>query len=175
MAAASRVQLETGTWPQVMAVFTYQNRRASLTEVSEFVRLTAFYEDAGLQHLASFTRLVQFEEQAQKVPVSFNFSMRPRFPPENAPSDRTHPAAFLGFPDVLVGTRNGIEGAAVWLRNFAAAVPGLVPESAQVMDKIFGEALTLLAGSSQRVTLEEMFRTAFGLESATLPAPEHKN
>lgn len=171
LAEAARLQLAEGTWPQVLALFRYYNPRAPLTEAAEFERIALLYRQANLQHLATFTELVQLKERSHNIVVSFNFSMGPR--------SRSHAggaATFFGFPDILVGTRNGVEGAAAWLRNFAVAIPELVPESVQVMDKIFGEALTVIAtGSSGRITFQDMLAVAAGgdFPPLTNPPPKH--
>jgi hypothetical protein len=74
-------------------------------------------------------------------------------------------------PDVLVGTRRGVDGAAIWLATFSQVVPTLAPETVQVMDKVFGEALVFLRGTTQSVTLEELLKAGLTGEGKLFDPP----
>ncbi len=170
-AESARKQLADGTWPQVMMVFAYMNPKAPRIPGEEFDRLTAFYEQAACANMVQFIELLRSAETERDVTMSFNFSMRRRLVPGDAPEATPENARLLfSCPDILVGTRTGTEGAAVWLKNFSEAMPSLVPESVQVIDKIFGEAIPFLKGSYRPVTLEELFRSAIlGEDGAVEP------
>ncbi|MEK7505759.1 MAG: hypothetical protein AAB597_02600 [Patescibacteria group bacterium] len=172
VAEGARKQLAEGTWPQVMGVFGYRNPKAPRTPDEEFVRLKALYGRADCSNMAEFVDLVRFAEKEHGVAMSFNLSMRRRLVPGEAPESTAQNAMLLfSCPDILVGTRNGLEGAAVWLKNCYEAVQHLPPESVQVMDKIFGEALGFLKGPSRMTTVEDMLRSAvLGEGDALKPA-----
>jgi hypothetical protein len=158
----ARKQLAEGTWAEVMTVFGYTNPKAPRTHLEEFARLKAFFEKAGYLNLAKFAEIVAFEEQQNNVSMSYNLSMRPR---------GGSPIQFMMTPDIMVGTRGGVEGAAVWLQKLEEAIPDAVPESVQIFDKIFGEAIEFLSKPGQKTTLEEMARKVF-LEEETSPEPD---
>ncbi|MDB5225242.1 MAG: hypothetical protein JWL87_194 [Candidatus Adlerbacteria bacterium] len=155
VAEAAQKQLTDGTWPQVMKVFGYQNPKAPRVPDEEFARLKALYEQAACPNLAAFVDLVRFKEKERDVTMSFNLSLRLRLA-----SGADNAALILSSPDIMVGTRYGIEGAAVWLKNFFEAVPDSAPESVQLMDKIFGEAVEFLQGTPRQATLEDMVKFA---------------
>ncbi len=141
----ARKTLAEKTWPRVMAIFAYPTPKAPRASDAEFDRLKNFYEQSNCPHIAAFVDHVRFFEKEHSMSMSFSLSLRRR----NTPDDTTVPTPenvveFFSTPDILVGTRGGSEGAAVWLKNFSEAVPQLVPESVQVMDKIFGEVLSKL-------------------------------
>lgn len=169
----ARKQLAEGTWPQVMMVFGYRNPKAPRATDIEFVRLKMLYEQATCPNMAAFVELVRFQEKEHNVTMSFNLSMRRRLVPGEA-SEPTSETAMLLFscPDILVGTRYGMEGAVVWFKNFFEAMPNLAPESLQVMDKIFGEALEFLKGPSRTTTVGEMFKSAVLCEDDALKTPD---
>ncbi|MDB5188208.1 MAG: hypothetical protein JWO50_728 [Candidatus Kaiserbacteria bacterium] len=160
----ARKQLAEGTWPKVMTVFEYLNPKAPRTPAEEFARLKSFYEHAALPNMTVFVDLLSFAEKEHNVTISYNLSMCWRHLPENAPPESitTEEAmAFLSCPDVLVGTRNGSEGAAVWLRHFSEAIPKIAPEPIQVWDKIFGEAVELLKKQPRKVSIEDIVNAVF--------------
>lgn len=169
----ARKQLAEGTWPQVMMVFGYPTPKAPLTSDDEFTRLKALYEQAGCTNMAAFVDMVRFQEKEHGVSMSFNLSMRRRLTPGEAPEPTAENAMLLfSCPDILVGTRRGVEGAAVWFKNFSEAIPKLAPESLQVMDKIFGEAIGFLKGPSRKTNVAEMFKSAVLGEGDALKTPD---
>jgi len=173
VAEGARKQLAEGTWPQVMAVFGYANPKAPRVSDDEFVRLKKHYGQATCPNMMHFIELLHFAEKEHGVTMSFNFSMRRRLVPGETPELNAESAMLLfSCPDILVGTRHGIEGAAIWLKNFSEVMPDLVPESVQVMEKIFGEALEFLKGPSRKTTVEEMFRSAILGEGEVLEPPK---
>jgi hypothetical protein len=50
-------------------------------------------------------------------------------------------------------------------------VPTLAPETVQVMDKVFGEALVFLRGTTQSVTLEELLKAGLTGEGKLFDPP----
>jgi hypothetical protein len=119
--------------------------------------------------MAAFVDLVRFAEKERSTTMSFNLSLRRRLVPGNAPEPTPENASLLFSPDILVGTRRGTEGAAVWLKNFSEVVPNMAHETVQIMDKIFGEAVALLQGSAQEMTVEDMYNIARG--ATDMPKP----
>ena len=167
----ARKQLAEGTWPEVMMVFVYRNAKAPRTPDAEFARLKELFEQASCLNIAAFIELARFQEKEHGVTTSFNLSMRRRLVPNEAPLTLENAILLLSCPDILVGTRRGIEGAAVWFKSFSEAIPHVPPESLQVMDKIFGEAVEFLKGPSREATVGEMFRSAIlGEGDALRPA-----
>lgn len=143
----ARKQLDEGTWPQVMMVFGYPTPKAPPTVDEEFIRLKVLYEQASCPNMAAFIGIVWFAEKENGVSMSFNLSMRRRLTPGEAPEPTAENAMLLfSCPDILVGTRYGVEGAMVWFKNFSEAISRLAPESVQVMDKVFGEAVEFFKG-----------------------------
>lgn len=172
-AEGARKHLANGTWPQVMAIFAYPTPRAPRTPEEEFARLKDIYEKANLPAMARFLELVQFDEAARGFSMSYNLSTRGRFAPGDAPDlTAENLLQFFLSRDILVGTRGGIEGAAVWFNNFAEALPKLVPESTLVMDKIFEEAVPLLEGPGRETSLAEMFEAVVTGEGAIFEGPD---
>lgn len=161
-AEGARKQLAEGTWPQVMTIFGYPNPKAPRTADEEFARLKTLYGQANCPNMVAFIELVQFKEKEHDVTMSFNLSMRRRLVPgDAAPLNAESAMLLFSCPDILVGTRYGVEGAAVWFKNFSEAMPNMAPESVQLMDKIFGEAVEFLrSGTSRRTTVEDMFKSA---------------
>lgn len=173
VAEGARKQLADGTWPQVMMVFGYPTPKAPRVAEEEFDRLKAFYEQAKYPNLAVFVDLVRFAEKENGVTMSFNLSTRRRLVPGDAPEVTTESVALLfSSRDILVGTRYGVEGAAVWLKNFSEAIPHMAPESVQVMDKIFGEAIEHFQGPSRKTTVAEMAKAAILGEGEALESPK---
>jgi len=169
----ARKQLAEGTWPQVMAVFGYSNPNASQTTKEEYLRLKVVYEQAACPNIVQFLELLYFTEKEHRSTMSFNLSMRRRLVPgEVLEPTLDNFVSFLSCPDVLVGTRGGSKGAAAWLKNFSEAMPNLAPESVQVMDKIFGEALEFLRGPSRTTTVDEMLKSAVLGEGEILEPPK---
>ncbi len=172
IAEGARRRLAEGTWPQVVAVFGYANPNAPRTPEEEFIRLGAVYAQVACPNLVRFIELLRFTEQEHGVTMSFNLSLRRRLVPGDAPEPTAETVMFLfSCPDILVGTRGGVEGAAVWLKNFSEAIPSLPPESVQMMDKIFGEAVEVLTGPSRATTVQEMFESVVLGEGETLAPP----
>ncbi|PIR86391.1 hypothetical protein COU13_01210 [Candidatus Kaiserbacteria bacterium CG10_big_fil_rev_8_21_14_0_10_43_70] len=169
----AREQLADGTWPQVMVVYGYTNPSAPRVPDEEFTRLKALYEQAACPNVATFIELVRFVEKEHGVTMSFNLSLRRRLVPGEVPETTTENARlYFSCPDILVGTRGGVEGAMVWFKNFYEAI-GIVPsESAQVMDKIFGEAVEFLKGPSRETNNEEMFKSVVSGECDVLHPPK---
>lgn len=173
VAEGARKQLADETWPQVMMVFGYPTPKSPLTADEEFTRLKTFYEQAACPNMATFIDMVRFSEKEHGVSMSFNLSMRRRITPGEAPESTLENAMLLfSCPDILVGTRYGVEGAAVWLKNFSEAVPRLAPESVQFMDKIFGEAIEFLKGPSRKTNVAEMFKSDVLGEGDALETPD---
>lgn len=169
----ARKQLAEGTWPQVMGVFGYRNPNGPRVLDEEFLRLKALYEQAACQNMAAFIELVRFQEKEHGVTMSFSLSTRRRLVPGEAPEPTKENAMLLfSSRDVLVGTRFGVEGAVVWFKNFSEAMPNLVSETVQVMDKIFGEALEFFKGPSRSTTVGDMLKSAVLGEGEVLAAPE---
>ncbi len=173
VAKGARKQLAEGTWPQVMMVFGYPTPKAPITADEEFARLKTFYEQASCPNMAAFIDMVRFAEKENGMSMSFNLSLRRRLTPGEAPETTPENAMLLFLcPDILVGTRWGIEGAAIWFKNFSEAIPQLVPESVQVMDKIFGEAVEFLKRPSHKTNVAEMFKSAVLGEGKILETPK---
>ncbi len=168
VAEAARKQLADGTWPQVMAVFGYPNPKAPRTSDEEFARLKMFYEEVACPNIAAFVELVCFAEKENGMTMSFNFSMRRRLVSGDAPEPTAESAMrLLTSPDLLVGTRRRVEGAAIWLKSFSEVMSTFATESIQVMDKIFGEAVELFKEPSHRMTAQEMFESVvFGKDES---------
>ena len=172
-AEGARKQLTEGTWPQVMMVFGYLNPKAPRTLEDELDRLKVFYEQAVCPSIAEFVELVRFAEKEHSMTMSFKFSTRRRLVPGEAPEPTAENAMLLFTScDILVGTRYGAEGAAVWLKNFSEAMSHMAPEQVQVMDKIFAEAVEFLKGPSRKTTLREMLKDAVLGEGETLESPK---
>lgn len=172
VAESARKQLADGTWPEVMMVFSYANHKAPLTTDEEFARLKSWYEQAACPSMAQFVDLLRFAEKVNGTAMSYNFSMRRRLGAErNQDPDSLNSVLAALCPDVLVGTRRGVDGAAVWLAMFAQVVPNLAPESVQVMDKVFGEALVFLRGTTQSVTFEELLKAGLTGEGMLFDSP----
>ncbi len=158
-----RKQLDEGTWPEVMGVFLFKNPLAVRTREEDFAQLKAFFEKAHYPAIAEFVDMLRFFEREHDVTISFNFSMRTRISNESKPPPTAENVrSVLSTPDILIGTRNGVEGAAKWLQNLTAAVPYLSPESVQVMDKIFAEAVVVLKGPAHPISLESLLDAALG-------------
>lgn len=171
VAEHARKQLADGSWPEVMAVFAYPTPRAPRVEVAEWERLKGSFEAQKLHNMSAFVGLALMDEQAHNVTMSYNFSMRRRDEPDISKLTPQNVMAFLGTPDILVGTRMGIEGAYVWLKNFSEAMIDAIPEAVQVFDKIFGEAVAKMQGPSTNMTLGEMAEAALGGKLPKLEVP----
>lgn len=154
----ARKQLVEGTWPQVMAVFEYKNPKAPRTPDEEFALLEALYKRASCPNIATFIELVHFAEREHDVTKSFNISLCRRLVRGKIPklTAKNSISLFITCPDILVGTRGGIEGAVTWLKTFSEAMPRVPPELIQVMDKIFGEAVEFLRDPSLAMIVKEM-------------------
>jgi hypothetical protein len=174
-AEVARKQLADGTWPEVMEVFGYPNPKAPRISDKEYDRLKALFEKATCPNMAAFIELLRFAEKEHGVTMSFNLSMRKRLVPGKAPqlvpeNLRLFANLLFSTPDILVGTRSGIEGAAVWLKNFSEVMSNSAPESVQVLDKIFGEANELLKRPSHKTNIAKMFKsTVLGEDDASKP------
>jgi hypothetical protein len=163
MATNSAAHLANGTWPQVLSVFGYENPRAPRVDPETYQKLRNVFEAAGCAQIAAFAGLVSIEERARGMTMSFNFSLCRRRQPGNVQDSEESLMDHLGTPDMLIGTRKGVEGAAVWLEKFASTLASqLPPESIQFMDKIFGEAVACMLARSQRLTLEDLVDIASG-------------
>ncbi len=150
----ARKKLAEKTWPEVMMVFGYPTPKAKFHSDEEVANLRATFEKAGCPNIVVFIDLVRFQEKQAGVPMSFNFSLRRRDIPYDVegPMTTQKAIAMLSCPDILVGTRWGKEAAFKWLENCSKTIPELVPESVQVMDKIFGEAIEFLRSHSGHTT-----------------------
>lgn len=166
-AEAARKQLAEGTWPQVMTVFGYDNPKAPRKADGEIARIKKLFEEASCPNMATFIELVRFEEQERQVTRSFNLSMCGRLTPGDVPLTPTNAALLFSTPDILVGTRNGIEGAIDWFKNFSEAIPKMMPESVQIFDKIFGDAVVFLQGPSRKTTVEDMIQSVVSDEDVS--------
>ncbi|HEY5382963.1 MAG TPA: hypothetical protein VIJ88_00160 [Candidatus Paceibacterota bacterium] len=169
-AEVAKIQLAEKTWPQVMAVFEYSNPRAPQKSDEEFSRIKNLLEKATCINMAAFIDMVQFEEKRCGVTKSFNLSLCKRLTPGEAPSPTIN--AMLSCPDILVGTRNGVEGAMDWFNNFSKGMTQLAPESIQIFDKIFGEAVDVLAGPTLKAAIGEMLQFAITGEGVLFKTPD---
>lgn len=153
----TRQQLDDGTWPEVVAVFRYNNPEACRTTNDGFENLRKSFEQAGCLSLARFVQLIAFDELADGQVHSYILSMRYRLLPngQRVETAEDEISAFL-CPDLLVGSRRGVGGAVSWLRRFLGEIPSLLPETVQLMDRIFGEVDKLLEESCYSMTVEEM-------------------
>jgi hypothetical protein len=156
-AAAAQETLDKGTWPEVIGMFIYFNSKASRVTESEFARLHQLFSENNLPALAKFVEIVQFEETSANTTMSYNFSLRPRYPDNVAMSEEERVAAAFNMPDMPVGTRGGTDGAMVWLSNFANVLTDMEPAAVQIFDKIFAEANEMLSDPSSKTTFEEIF------------------
>ncbi len=162
---SSRKQLADGTWPQVMMVWGYKNPRAPRISDEQYACIKEFFLKENCPAMAEFVDLLQFVEKEHNVTMSFNFSMQRRAPPEESGTvPEIIVLSVLHCPDVLVGTRNGIQGAGIWLKNFSEAIPKLPTEAVQIMNKIFSEAVIFIRGSSKVMPFEELLRYALSGE-----------
>ena len=143
----------------MMGVFGYENPKAPRVAHEEYERLQAYFESMSCSHLASFLRLVHFNELAIGKTMSFNFSLCRRLVPGNVMQTEENLDMLFSTPDILVGTCNGIEGAAVWCKNLSES--GLHPDSLQVFNQIFGEAIAMMSNNFVRATLSEMIERVF--------------
>jgi hypothetical protein len=150
----ARKQLAEGTWPKVMAIFGYTTPRAVLRSKEEFGGIKAVFEKAGCTNLAAFTDLVFMDEKRKGVPMSFNLSMSGRFSPGDP--EATVAASIFSCPDIMVGTRGGIESAF---------------ESMQIFDKIFGEAIEHMKSPPESTSVEKMLEEVFTPPSAREAMP----
>lgn len=162
MATNAAVHLANGTWPQVLAVFGYENPRAPRVGPETYERLKDTFERAGCVQVAAFAGLVSMQEKERGVTMSFNVSLCKRRRPGNVQDNDESLTDDLATPDMLIGTRKGVEGAAVWLEKFAAQLIQMPPESIEFMDKVFGEAVACMLKHSQRLSLDDLFDLAFG-------------
>ena len=168
----ARKQLAEGTWPEVMEVFGYPNPQAPRVADEELTQLKEFYEQTGCTNMAMFVDVLRFAEIEHGVTMSFNFSMRWRtVSKETLQTDSEQAMSLLSCPDILVGTRRGVEGAASWLKNFSKAVPQLPVESVQIMDKIYGEAVQILQSPSRITTIGEMLDSLVSDSDSTAESP----
>lgn len=174
LAENARKRLANGRWPQVVGVFQYENPKAPQTTPEEFARLQALFTQAGHVNMATFLEHLQFKEKELGVSLSFNLSMAYRLTPEEEQRMDSF-QNILGCPDMLVGTRRGVEGAAVWLKNFSEAMVTAVPENVQLVDKVFGEALVLLQNPSVSLSLGEMLDFAMGRADLAKPKEPSKH
>ena len=149
-------RLETGTWPEVMAIFPYRNQKAPKVPVNEFEKLAGFYSKHGYAALTKFIELVQFEEISNQCTMSYNISLRPRYATGSEPTEEERMIGFLYTPDVLVGTRDGVGGAFVWIKNLSEVALDLAPASMQILDKIFDEVVVLMSSNKNTTTIEEI-------------------
>jgi hypothetical protein len=88
--------------------------------------------------------------------MSFNISLRPRYATGSEPTEEERMVGFLYTPDVLVGTRDGVGGAFVWIKNLSEVALDLAPASMQILDKIFDEVVVLMSSNKNTTTIEEI-------------------
>lgn len=174
-AERARKQLANKSWPEVVAVFQYENPRATLKSAEETDRIKRVLATAGCANMVVFLELVRFEEAQHSIVMSYNLSLRSRNVSFDTNDASQNALAILMCPDILVGTRRGIEGAMDWLSNVSKAVPDFVPESLRVMDNIFGEAVEMLKGASIPLTLEDMLYIAKGEQELPEPGTPSRN
>lgn len=151
MAERARTQLEDGTRPQVVMVCVYPNPRAPRTSDEEYAELKAAFLAAQCPSAAFLVGAVQFMEAGKRVTVSVNLKRVPRVETWEA---------LVSCCDMLLGTRMGVEGAAVWLKKYHEALPRLPDEVVQLMEKYFAEAAELLTKAGRRVSVAELFGEA---------------
>lgn len=151
-----RKTLEDKTWPQVMMVFGYPNPKAERKPDSEFARLKDIFGRANCPNMVAILDLVRFEEERLGVAMSFNLSMRRRAVPGDAEPIGENVLGFFSTPDILVGTRRGVESAFHWFNNLSEAMGNMLPEEAQIFDRIFGEAVEFFKGTPRPQTVEGM-------------------
>jgi hypothetical protein len=167
IAEGARKQLAMGTWPQVMAVFAYPTPKAPRHSDEEVAPLKQALEEAGLKNMSLFFDLARLDEQRLGVPMSYNLSVNRRLA-QGEVLNSENAWAFLLCPDVLVGTRWGLDASFEWFKNFIDAIPRLVPESLQVFDKVFGEANEHLKATGEQTTLAAI------IEEVNTPSHEKK-
>ncbi len=169
--AAARKVLDSGTWAKVMGVFGYQNHRVARNSEQEFTNLKCAFETLELPNMVAFIDIVRFEEEQHGVAMSFNLSMMRRLTKEDEASPEKDLVMLFSCPDILVGTRNGKECALDWLKNFAKAAQALPHESAEVIDKIFGEAIEFFKSASRKMTIGEMLSSAISNDDSAFEPP----
>jgi hypothetical protein len=98
MAENAKRQLETGTWPQVMAVFGYETPRAPRKSVEEFNQLKGFFEKALYPNIVAFIDLLRLEEERMGVSMSFNVQLRRRSVPGEVLPTAGNVADFMSTP-----------------------------------------------------------------------------
>ncbi len=174
--AGARKLLADGTWPEVVALYSYENPMAPRVHVEEYERLQSIFAAAGLDHLVKFVEIVAFNEQAHNVTMSFKLILRQRVTAEElAKMTAEEMVKFLDTPDILIGSNREVEGAAIWLNNLAETMSAEVPEMIQVIDKIFGQANKYLSIPDEQRTLSEMFERLFsGAAKIVVPPPAKK-
>ena len=164
----ARKRLAEGTWPEVMAVFEYKNPEVVRATGEEFTRLATHFKSASYSNLARFIERLQIIEQENQMTMSFNLSLRHRLSPGTAPVDSENVANFFSTQDLLIGTRRGSRGAFYWLNELSKNMPNMHVTSIQILDKIIGEAVVLLAGPLQPTTIGAMMYAALGTGTASV-------
>jgi hypothetical protein len=157
------------THPRVVAIFVYRNPRAAKTPEAEYDRLISFFTEANAQHIVTFVKIVQFDEQQSGTVTSYNFSLVPRDIDMSREPTIEDLMRMFRQRDLLVGTRGGTEGAMVWLSNLAAAFAD-DPQPLQTFNQIFGESLPHFSAQPHLYSIQEMINLALGV---TQPA-EHR-
>lgn len=174
--AGARKLLADGTWPEVVALYSYENPMAPRVPAEEYERLKGIFNAAKLPNLVKFVEIVAFNEQAHNVTMSFKLTLQQRMTAEElAKTTAEEMVKFLNTPDILVGSNRDVEGAAIWLNNLAETMSAEVPEMIQVIDKIFGQANKFLSIPDEQKTLSEMFERLFsGAAKIVVPPPAKK-
>lgn len=159
---AARKRLAEGTWPEVMQVFGYPNVNVPRASNGAFEQLANYFADAQYANLAKFVQRLQIVEQDMEVTMSFNLSLRGRSVPGTEHPTAENVARFLMVPDILMGTRWGMRGAFDWLKDLSERVSTMLPESLQILDKVIGEAVVMLANPLRQSTIGEMLESVLG-------------
>lgn len=163
-----RKQLSEGTVPQVYVVFGYLNPQAPRIPDEEYVRLKDIYGQMDCPNMVKFLEAVNFEEKARNVTMSYNLSMGPRINGGHV-SGVVVQQAIMRTPDILVGTRDGVEGAWVWFRNMYEYFREEVVVK-EYMESIFGEALLFVLARGHELTQRQFVDLA--LNGGPLPGQD---
>ena len=140
---SAKKQLEEGTWPEVMTIFGYPTPRSPRASDEEFQKLQDLFRGLSLHNIANFTEGLQLKEKELNVSLSYNLSLRYRTVSGSVEVSQKSVEQLFACPEILVGTRRGMEGAFVWFNNLSQAMTTPIPIWAFIMDKIFGRYITL--------------------------------
>lgn len=175
MPDSTQEAVDTRNYPRVAAVFEYPNPNVPRTTDEEFQRLIAFFTEANCPNIATFIGVVQFAEKEHGVTMSYNLSLVPRSFDMGKEPTLEEVMRFFSLRDILVGTRRGVEGAAVWFKNLSEAMREIEPGSAHHLETLFGEALEEFSRPPTITTLAEIATFVSGGERPTVPDEPSKH